>query len=53
MQVTNKQRLSKLRIDAVTDYCYGQNVDAISGATISSKNLVVTIQEVREVVKAL
>ncbi len=53
VQVTNKRWLSKLRIDAVTVYNYGQNVDAISGATISSKNLVVAIQEVREVVKAL
>lgn len=53
LQVTNKRWLSKLQIDAETAYDYGQNVDAISGATISATGLIKNIESLRKNVRLM
>ncbi|PKP39808.1 MAG: hypothetical protein CVT98_00435 [Bacteroidetes bacterium HGW-Bacteroidetes-15] len=53
VHVTNKRWLSKLRIEAPSKYKYGENVDALSGATISANGLIDGIELVREGVKRM
>lgn len=48
IQVTSTGWQSKLRVNANESLVYGKNVDAITGATISAKSLISTLEEVRK-----
>jgi Na+-translocating ferredoxin:NAD+ oxidoreductase RnfG subunit len=52
VQITNRRWLSKLKIDSATKYQYGENVDALSGATISAKGLINSIESLRIEIKS-
>lgn len=48
IQVTSTGWLNKLRVNANESLEYGRNVDAITGATISARSLISTLEEVRK-----
>jgi hypothetical protein len=51
INVTNKRWLKKLRFESDKKYSYGENVDALSGATISAINLLNSIEAIRSFTK--